>query len=298
MQMLMEVKNRQLELASDSAAERLEIEREYEKAVFALKQKYNIDGINNSRSSLEQFTKDAIAWMESDGGKAFTGTLEQVTSIMGSIFTQLQDLIQAEIELETSAIEAEYDTRIRKAEGNKAVELQLEEEKNAKIANIKTGANRRMFAMQVMQAIAQTAQAAISAYSSAAAIPMVGWVLAPIAAGAAAAAGALQIAAIKQQQSASESQGYAEGGFTRPGKKREVAGVVHAGEWVASQELVNSPTARPLINALEYAQRTNSIASLRADNISDRIMAPTKISKFLSSRDSNGDGDLAVTIES
>lgn len=296
-EMLQAVKEKQMELASESATERYEIEEAYEKAVLALKKRYNIDGINDAKNSLEDFSRRAVEWMESDGGKAFTGTLEQVTSIMGSIFTQLQDLIQAEIELETSAIEAEYDTRVRKAEGNKAVELQLEEEKNAKIANIKTGANRRMFAMQVMQAIAQTAQAAISAYSSAAAIPMVGWVLAPIAAGAAAAAGALQIAAIKQQQSASESQGYAEGGFTRPGKKKEVAGIVHAGEWVASQELVNSPTARPLINALEYAQRTNSIASLKADNISDRIMAPTRISKFLSSRDSNGDGGLAVTIE-
>ena len=38
------------------------------------------------------------------------------------------------------------------------------------------------------------------------------------------------MAAIKKQQQASQSQGYAEGGFTPKGKPDEVTGVVHAGE--------------------------------------------------------------------
>lgn len=37
-------------------------------------------------------------------------------------------------------------------------------------------------------------------------------------------------------------------------KQKEVAGVVHAGEWVASQRLLASPVARPLIEALDYAR--------------------------------------------
>ena len=49
-------------------------------------------------------------------------------------------------------------------------------------------------------------------------------------------------------------------------------GVVHAGEWVASQKLLASPVARPLINALDYAQRTNTIGSLRADDVSRTII--------------------------
>ena len=64
------------------------------------------------------------------------------------------------------------------------------------------------------------------------------------------AAGAMQVAAIKKQQQASQAQGYGEGGFTRKGRADEVAGVVHAGEWVASQKLVASPVARPLIEAV------------------------------------------------
>ena len=131
--------------------------------------------------------------------------------------------------------------------------------------------------MQVIQAVAQTAQNAISAYGSAAAIPLVGYILAPVAAAMAVAAGAIQIAAIKKQQQASESQGYAKGGFTPKGAKFQEVGVVHAGEWVASQEMLANPVARPIINALDYAQRTNTIGSLRADDVS-RTIAPVAYS--------------------
>lgn len=64
------------------------------------------------------------------------------------------------------------------------------------------------------------------------------------------------------------------GGFTPKGRKDLEVGVVHAGEWVASQDLVNSPVARPLIDALDYAQRTNTIGSLSARDVSATITAP------------------------
>lgn len=150
----------------------------------------------------------------------------------------------------------------------------MEEQKQKDLAKKKNEANKKMFAMQVIQAVAQTAQNALSAYGSAAAIPLVGYILAPVAAAMAIAAGAIQIAAIKKQQQASESQGYAKGGFTPQGNKFQEVGVVHAGEWVASQEMLASPVARPIINALDYAQRTNTIGSLRADDVS-RTIAPT-----------------------
>ena len=101
-----------------------------------------------------------------------------------------------------------------------------------------------------------------------------GYILAPIAAATAIAAGMLQVAAIKKQQQAAEAQGYASGGFTPDGRKDEVAGIVHAGEWVASQELVKSPVARPLLDALDYAQKTNTIGRLNPDDVSRTITAP------------------------
>ena len=88
------------------------------------------------------------------------------------------------------------------------------------------------------------------------------------------AAGMVQVAAIKKQQQKSATEGYASGGFTKPGAVDEVAGVVHAGEWVASQKLLASPVARPLIEALDYAQRTNTIGSLRGSDVSRSITAP------------------------
>jgi len=85
----------------------------------------------------------------------------------------------------------------------------------------------------------------------------------------------LQVAAIKKQQEAAAAQGYAEGGFTPQGSRYEVAGVVHKGEWVASQSLLKSPVARPMIEALDYAQRTNTIGSLRSEDVSRTITAPS-----------------------
>lgn len=125
--------------------------------------------------------------------------------------------------------------------------------------------------MQVIQAVAQTATNALNAYGSAAQVPVIGYILAPTA------AGMLQIATIKKQQQASEAQGYAEGGFTPPGGKYEEADVVHKGEWVASQALVNNPRTRPLLEALDYAQRTNTIGSITAADVSRTITAPALI---------------------
>ena len=164
-----------------------------------------------------------------------------------------------------------------------------------------------MFAMQVIQAVAQTAQNAISAYGSAAAIPVIGYILAPIAAGMAVAAGMIQIAAIKKQQQASEAQGYMTGGFTPEGKPDEVAGVVHKGEWVASQRLVNNPRTRPLLEALDYAQRTNTIGSITDADVSrtitapavlasDRSNAPTVVNNNYNSAPAPDNSELTATI--
>lgn len=101
-----------------------------------------------------------------------------------------------------------------------------------------------------------------------------GLIMAPVAAALAVARGAVQIALLKKQQQAAAAIGYSEGGFTRPGRVDEPAGIVHAGEWVASQKLVNSPRTRPLIEMLEYAQRNNRIGSISMEDVSHSISAP------------------------
>ena len=268
-----EVYRNEIKAAGDDAEEKLRIEKAYQKAKVALAKKYGQEYKDENRNVLQGMAEDVTEWLKSDWGQAVTGSFDTLTSGMSSIFSGMTSLIQAELEIQTAAIEKRYDKEISQAEGNNYKVKKLEEQKQKELAKKKNEANKKMFTMQVLQAVAQTAQNALSAYGSAAAIPMVGYILAPIAAAMAIAAGAIQIAAIKKQQQASESQGYAEGGFTPKGPKHQEVGIVHAGEWVASQEMLASPVARPIINALDYAQRTNTIGSLRADDVS-RSIAP------------------------
>ena len=266
-----EVFKREIKAAGDDAKEKLRIEEAYQKAKVALAKKYGQEYNDTSKNFLENMTEDITEWLNSDLGQAVHGSFDTLTSGMSSIFSGMTSLIQAELEIQTAAIEKRYDKEISQAEGNNYKVKKLEEQKQKELAKKKNEANKKMFAMQVIQAVAQTAQNAISAYGSAAAIPLVGYILVPVAAAMAVAAGAIQIAAIKKQQQASESQGYAKGGFTPKGSKFQEVGVVHAGEWVASQEMLANPVARPIINALDYAQRTNTIGSLRADDVSQTI---------------------------
>lgn len=272
-----EVFKQEIKAAGDDAKEKLRIEEAYQKAKVALAKKYGQEYNDTNKNFLHNMTEDITEWLNSDLGQAVQGSFDTLTSGMSSIFSGMTSLIQAELEIQTAAIEKRYDKEISQAEGNNYKVKKLEEQKQKELAKKKNEANKKMFAMQVIQAVAQTAQNAISAYGSAAAIPLVGYILAPVAAAMAVAAGAIQIAAIKKQQQASESQGYAKGGFTPKGGKYEEVGVVHAGEWVASQEMLANPVARPIINALDYAQRTNTIGSLRADDVS-RTIAPVAYS--------------------
>ena len=274
---LEQVYHAEVKAAGDNAAEKLRIEEAFEKAKLALRKKYAIDSIGVTKNGMEKANDKLAKWLESDAGQAVTQSFSTVMSGMGEIFSGVSSLVQAELEKETAAINTRYDAEISAAEGNNYKVAKLEKEKQAALAKAKNEANKKQFAMQVIQAVAQTAQNALSAYGSAAAIPIVGYIMAPIAAAMAVAAGAIQIAAIKKQQQSSETKGYAQGGFTPQGRVNEEVGVVHAGEWVASQKLLASPVARPLINALDHAQRTNTIGSLRADDVS-RAISPNAVS--------------------
>lgn len=272
--LLQTVYDREIAAAGDNADEKLRIEEAFQQAKLALQKRYGLLSEEDERNRMQRAIADSVEWLNGDGGKAMQGAISTLTSGMGAIFSSLSSLIQAELEIETAAIEKRYEKEISAAEGNSYKVKKLEAQKEKEIAKAKNEANRKMFAMQVIQAVAQTAQNAISAYGSAAAIPVIGYILAPIAAGMAVAAGMIQIAAIKKQQQAAEAQGYSAGGFTPDGHSDEPVGIVHAGEWVASQKLVKSPKTRPIIEALEYAQRTNTIGSLAAADVSRSITAP------------------------
>ncbi len=182
---------------------------------------------------------------------------------------------QACAELEVAQAEKKYERITAFAEGNAYKTKQAEKQKEKEIARIKSEQSRKQFAMNVLTAVAQTAINAVAAYGAGLQVGgPAGLVLAPIAAAMAMAAGAIQIATLKKQQQAAEATGYMQGGFTPPGRRDKAVGVVHAGEWVAPQELVNNPRTRPMIEFLESARRGNRIGSITHADVSRTVTAP------------------------
>lgn len=98
----------------------------------------------------------------------------------------------------------------------------------------------------VANAQAMSFQAQLAAYASTAAIPLTGPALAPGAAAAAAAATAPMVAGVSTA-SAMAGAGFMDGGYTGHGRRDEVAGPVHRGEYVFDAEA----TARIGVGRLE-----------------------------------------------
>ena len=215
-----------------------------------------------------------------EGTFSFESLSDVASSTVASLCAGLEmygEFVKAQSQIEVAQTEKKYDAEIKAAQGNTYKTARLEKKKEQDVTRIKADATRKEFTVKVLEAIAQTAQNAVIAYGSLAGIPIVGPALGAAAAAAATALGMVQVALIRKQQQASQAQGYSRGGFTRPGPVDEPAGIVHAGEWVASQRLLSNPVARPLIEALDYAQRTNTIGMLRGEDVSRSITAPDSL---------------------
>ena len=287
-----EVFQREMEKEGYSVEEKLQILEAYKKAIRKLerdespefKKQEDEKRKKIAPKSITDRVKDAIhssledTFTDADM-EAIDLTIDHVVASFSSMYDTLGKLWETQEQMQLAALEQRYNREISMAEGNAYKISQLEKKKAREQAQIRAEAQKRQFAQQVLSAIAQTATAAINAYSSAAAIPMVGHIIAPIAAAMATAAGLMQVAVIKQQQTLSSAQGFSEGGFTPDGPADKPVGIVHAGEWVASQKLLQNPATRPAIDALEYAQRNNRFGSLRAEDVTRHVTAPAVIAE-------------------
>jgi TP901 family phage tail tape measure protein len=227
----------------------------------------NLQKLREEDKISEQAYQDAKKQMNQE-------TYKNIAAIAGAAFSSISSMMgaasaysQACSDLEVAKIQANYDKQISAAGNNSAKKKRLEAKRDKEISAAKTKANKKAMKIEIAQAVASTAMSAINAYSSAAAIPTVGHIIAPIAAGLATAAGMLQIATIKKQHQA-EAAGYYEGGFTGPGHYKKEAGVVHAGEFVANHNAVNNPQLLPALQLIDAAQRNNTVASLTAQDVS------------------------------
>lgn len=227
----------------------------------------NLQKLREEDKISEQAYQDAKKQMNQE-------TYKNIAAIAGAAFSSISSMMgaasaysQACSDLEVAKIQANYDKQISAAGNNSAKKKRLEAKRDKEISAAKTKANKKAMKIEIAQAVASTAMSAINAYSSAAAIPTVGYIIAPIAAGLATAAGMIQIATIKKQHQA-EAAGYYEGGFTGPGHYKKEAGVVHAGEFVANHNAVNNPQLLPALQLIDAAQRNNTVASLTAQDVS------------------------------
>lgn len=228
------------------------------------------DMVLNIWGSFSKLFKDIA-----DGGSfsfdKLASAAQAAFTVMGASLQQYSNYVNAERDLELAKAEARYDKEIERAGNNTRKKEKLEKQKEAATAKIKKKYNDKAMKIEMAQALAQTATAAIAAYASAAAIPITGWIMAPIAAALATAAGMVQVATIRKQHQA-EAAGYYSGGFTaRDRDNRKEVGVVHANEFVANHEAVSNPAIAPLLRLIDHAQRNNTVGTLTRQDVSNAL---------------------------
>lgn len=228
------------------------------KALYADDEQNHAAYLEAKRMATAQFCADLASEFQ-----AAYNSVNQIMSAASSYFSAAQDY-------ETAEVKKKYEKQINAAGNNQKKVKKLQEKQAKEEAAIKTKYNKKQVKIQIAQAIAQTAMSALNAYSSAAAVPVIGYILAPIAAAAAVAAGMIQVAAIKKQAAAQEA-GYYSGGFTGGKSYKKEAGVVHEGEFVANHKAVNNPSVRPLLEFIDKAQKSNTVGGLTAEDISRQL---------------------------
>ena len=283
-----EVYGAELAKVGDNEEKKTEINRRHAEALKKLYQEIYGEAKDQDKS-LEEWIGSLLDKLFGEGTwEKYGNMIKSMWSSIASVYDSLNKMAEADNEIRMARLEKYYEREISMAEGNAYKVQQIERKKKKEEAKLKAEASKRQFAQQVISAVAETALAAINAYASAS---KVSWILGPIAAAMALAAGGIQIAAIKKQQAASLAQGYSMGGFTPDGRPDQPVGIVHAGEWVASQKLLKNPQTRAAIEALDYAQRNNTIGRLSAADVSRTVTAPSVLAGAA------GDGTMQRTME-
>lgn len=273
--------NKQLKALEDARAQGLISQEDYESRKWQIVQNYHnkivqlISGQGNEWATMVTTLVETWKSAFENLGSTLPEKLRSIADMAAAAFAVMNagiksytDYANASRDLEVKKVEKSYDAQIEAAGNNEKKRKKLEEQKQKDVAAIKTKYDKRAMAMEMAQAVASTAMAAINAYASAAKIPAIGYIIAPIAASMALAAGAMQIATIKKQHQV-QQMGYYEGGFTgRDGNNRREVGVVHANEFVANHQAVANPELLPVLRLIDQAQRNNTVGSLTGEDVS------------------------------
>lgn len=274
----------QMKALEDARKQGLISQEDYESRKFQITQNYHNKVVELIKGQGSEWSTMVTTLVETwkagfeNLGSTLPEKLKSIADMASAAFAIMNEGVKsytayanASRDLELAKVEKNYKAQIDAAGNNDKKRKQLEEQKEKEIAKIKTKYDKRAMVIEMAQAVASTAMAAINAYSSAAQVPMIGYLLAPIAASMALAAGAMQIATIKKQHQ-TQQMGYYEGGFTsRDTNNRREAGVVHANEFVANHQAVANPQLLPVLRLIDQAQRNNTVGSLSSEDVSRAI---------------------------
>ena len=276
--------DKQMKALEDARNQGLISQEDYESRKWQIVQNYHNKIVELIKGQGSEWATMVTTLVESwkagfeDLGSTLPEKLKTISDMAAAAFAVMNagvksytDYANASRDLELAKVEKNYKAQIDAAGNNDKKKKKLEEQKEKEIAKIKSKYNKQAMVIEMAQAVASTAMAAINAYASAAQVPMIGYILAPIAASMALAAGALQIATIKKSHQ-TQQMGYYEGGFTArdPNNRRE-AGVVHANEFVANHNAVSNPQLLPVLRLIDQAQRNNTVGSLTREDVSRAI---------------------------
>lgn len=243
----------------------------------------------------EDYTKNVNAFLMSDPSKAdkdkfgsdqandiaggqVTGVeyYNQLVANANQAYSKIDKLRQADLISEQTAhaskamlFAKQQQEMIAPVQGALTTIAQLQGSHNKKIAKIGKAA-------AIANAIMQTYTSATAAYASAAAIPYVGWIMAPVAAGVAVAAGMANVAAIRSQPT-----GYKQGGFTGYQGIDTPAGIVHGNEFVMDRDSTRSLG----VENLEALRRGTAYIANRNDNNNQKNSVNVNIQNYGTDKD-------------
>ena len=183
----------------------------------------------------------------------------------GAASTMFGAIQQAEIDMS----DAKYDALIRQAENAGEDTAALEEEKENKKLEIQKKYADVNFAIKVSQIVADTAVSIMKAFAD------LGPIGGAIAAAMLTATGVAQVVSAKAERDKVKRlqakgggssgggmpsaervvSGYSEGGYTGDGRRLEVAGVVHRGEYVVPQPIMGDPRVVDAVGMIEAIRR-------------------------------------------
>lgn len=247
-----------------------DLEFEYQEELWGIKERLGVNWQEEYDHEVSQFRKmldDEIISQSQFEKKLFELRVlnakkwfDYYHGLSGSMFGAIQ---QAEIDQS----DAKYDVLIRQAENAGEDTAALEEEKENKKLEIQKKYADVNFAIKISQIVADTAVAIMKAFAD------LGPIGGAIAAALLTATGVAQVVSAKAERDKVKRlqpksgagqaigtaervlSGYSEGGYTGDGRRLEVAGVVHRGEYVVPQPIMGDPRVVDAVGMIEAIRR-------------------------------------------